>query len=440
MALKDDLKNLDIETLRKIKTQKLVFDNPQSTEAQKLAASTAADRLRADKGLSTDSQGVVSLSELNEIISGREKAAPVTISQAPQAQPSLIDQLSRVQEEQQIAALKKAKEGSLSALTAEQEAVSPAFAQQRSSARATSRLQGQNFKDYLASRGISRSGGAALGETQRLGALQGALGALGQQEAATLSDIERRRSGIESGFLSDVAAARAGIQAQALQNTIDQQRSDQQLELQRAGLTGVLGGEQTLAGRQLGLQAQSQEFNQALNTAQFNENVRQFENQFGEDVRRFNQQFGLDLRQQSFAEAQAQIDNAFKNRQLSQTDYANALREAEFVAKNDPMSLDNQIKQRNIALLDQELNNFGNTVVSGADLEPFIDVINQQFVGQTAEGQPTFDDTNFRDYLSRLSESGVNDDIVLSIGQIYGVSPVEQPFTPLPAILNRFQP
>lgn len=145
-----------------------------------------------------------------------EEVAPPVVSRA--------DELAALQEQEKIAGLERVRAEALGALGAEEEAIAPAFAEQRAAQRAASRLGAQQFAEFMAQRGLTRAGGAALGETQRLGALQAGLGALGRQEVQRLADIERRRTGIETGFAQDVEAAKAGIQAEALQRQIEEGR------------------------------------------------------------------------------------------------------------------------------------------------------------------------------------------------------------------------
>ena len=73
----------------------------------------------------------------------------------------------------------------------------------------------------------------------------------------------------------------------------------------------------------------------------------------GQSVREFEANYGLNLRQQSFQEAQAQIDNAIKRGQLSVSQGNLALQQAKFYADNDPNSIDNQIKQQQLIGMQQ---------------------------------------------------------------------------------------
>lgn len=150
--------------------------------------------------------------------------------------PSMQQQLLDAQRKATVASLDKARNQSMLALQQEESAVAPQYAQQRSQARTTSELGAKGFSDFMAQRGLASSGGAALGETQRLGALQGALGGLQQQEQDVLANIGARRTGIEQGYQSDLASAEANIQAQAMQNAIAQAQADKVAQEQATAL------------------------------------------------------------------------------------------------------------------------------------------------------------------------------------------------------------
>lgn len=172
-------------------------------------------------------------------------AAPVTFQQAtptgttggtvtaPMAtEQSPADRLAETQRQATIAGLDKARQQSMLALSEEERAVQPQFAQQRSQARATSQRGAQSFADFMARRGLGASGATALGETQRLGALQGTLGGLQQQEQDVLANIAARRTGVEQAYASDVAAAKAGLEAERLRNVMAQQEATKAQERQ----------------------------------------------------------------------------------------------------------------------------------------------------------------------------------------------------------------
>lgn len=169
-----------------------------------------------------------------------------------QSQPDFMDQFRALQEAQTkatIAELEKAKGAQLSALSGERETVQPRFQEARRGAITEAERGRAGFDQFLAQRRLEGSGAGAQSELAQNVAQQQALGGLRQQEAETFADIARREAGVKEAFASDVAAAEAGGHAQLLQNLINQQNIERQFGLQEAGLTGKLGGVQTLAGR-----------------------------------------------------------------------------------------------------------------------------------------------------------------------------------------------
>ena len=81
-------------------------------------------------------------------------------------------------------------------------------------------------------------------------ALQNQIGKLDQQQAAEYSDIERRRSGINSAYESDVANANADIDAQSMSNYIDAMKTVQAQRIADNAAKGLTStGDLTIEGR-----------------------------------------------------------------------------------------------------------------------------------------------------------------------------------------------
>jgi hypothetical protein len=280
---------------------------------------------------------------------------------------------------------------------------------------------------------------------QQSSALQGQLGSSQLQQRKALEDVARRRTQLGSDYEFGLANAQSDADIQAMTQMINQANQDRQFGLQEAGLTGVYGGGQTLAAqgqtfnqglqtKQLGLQEQGQQFNQALQQKQFDQAVSEFQ-----------QQFGLNLRQQSFAEAQAAVQNAISRGQLSVSQGNLALSQAKFAADNDPNSFDNQMKKQqfeqqlkgvelgntNQALqnkqLEQEIYQANmasrTTPTQQTDFKPYQEFINTQFTQKDISGNTIFNDDKARAYLTSLSKSGMSDSDVLKLASYYGITP-----------------
>ncbi len=318
-----------------------------------------------------------------------------------------INALNQAKQAQAVADLGKARDASLSNLSSEESAIKPTYYDKRNSTAATNMIGRRTLAEELASRGESNSGVADQANISANMSLQGQTGALDRQEASDISDIARRRTGVQNAYESDIASAKAGLEAATMQNLIDQFNADRLFKLQEAGLTGNYGGTQTLealnASRNFALNeagltgtykgnqtldalnaarnyalneagltgvyngnktldAQNQEFNQNLATKQYNLQATQqkldnlyrdktFDYQKSRDAvadAQWQKQLNLDLRKQTFAEAQQKIENALAQQRISQTEASQALEKAKFDADQDPNSIDNKMKKAQI--------------------------------------------------------------------------------------------
>ena len=291
-----------------------------------------------------------------------------------------INEYKEALRKSRIAALDKARQGALSALSSEESTIAPQYAAARQKAVALSDLGAKNFAEYLAKRGLRSSGIASQGQIAQNIALQNVMGELSRGETQARADIARRRSDIEAGYQTDIANIQSDVETSTLPQLIAQLNAERQYALQQAGLTGSLGGtptlealkfqysqqqdalnralqqeqqnfERALALRQLTGQEQQRQFENELALKQFNESVRQFEQNFTGNQRRWNAQHEFDQRKQTFAERQADIENAVRNRQLSMQEAELQLAYDKFKAENDPNSIDYKYKQAQIAAL-----------------------------------------------------------------------------------------
>ena len=418
--------NYSLDDLRKLASLKSAYETGDATA--KTNASAEATKLRSAYGVDKDT---MTLADVNAQIKQRETA------QAPQVNPN-IQALAEAQKAKAAASLGQAYQKSLGTLGQEEANINPQYEAQRTSARTANTMQQKQYDDYLAQRGIANSGSAAQGMLQQSSALQGQLGSSQLQQRKALEDVARRRTQLGSDYEFGLANAQSDADIQAMTQLINQANQDRQFGLQEAGLTGTYNGGQTLAAqgqtfnqglqtKQLGLQEQGQQFNQALQQKQFDQAVSQFQ-----------QQFGLNLRQQSFSEAQAAVQNAISRGQLSVSQGNLALQQAKFAADNDPNSFDNQMKKAlyeeqlkgaQLGNTNQELQNQGLqqslTSTPTVNTKPYQDLINTRFMGTDNLGRQTFDEQGIRAYLESLSASGMDDNTVLGLASIYGIQPIQ---------------
>ncbi len=141
-----------------------------------------------------------------------------TVAPKP-ATPNFADIIKKMQEattKKQVSSLKKARDVGLSALESEKETIAPAYAKARGVAKTESDLAAERFRKLRATQGLAGSGAEAqTGIAQNI-ARQERLGDISEGETRSLQDIERRRSGIESGLASDIASVEAGGEASSL--------------------------------------------------------------------------------------------------------------------------------------------------------------------------------------------------------------------------------
>ena len=164
------------------------------------------------------------------------------------------------------ASLGKARDSSLSNLSADRAKIDPAYYSARNQASTSSQLGAKNFAEFLSQRGQSSSGVANQGEISSNVALQGQYGSLKTAQMGEEADNTRQVTNVNNGYASDLASAEAGAESTALQNTISQMNSDrafaqankqydQTYELQKADTTGNFQGEATMAKTQADLAA-----------------------------------------------------------------------------------------------------------------------------------------------------------------------------------------
>ena len=233
------INNLTKEQLNQLSVLKGQYDTAK-TDAERNKANQAAIALRSSAGVTSDNYNKAQLDSyikgqsnapetgmvVKETYAGQPNNQTVNVSEPnamndPYAQQAeLLNQLLEQQKQSTMAGLEASRQTSLSALGAEETAVKPAYAEKRSQARTTSQLNAKSFADFLAQRGLTNSGGAALGETNRTGALQGQIGGLMEAEQAQLGDINRRRTLAEQNYATGLQGADAQMNAQSIQNQL----------------------------------------------------------------------------------------------------------------------------------------------------------------------------------------------------------------------------
>lgn len=307
----------------------------------------------------------------------------VSYSLAPQPRDysEEIRNLAEAQRQAQLAALEKSRQQALSNLSVEKASIAPTYYNARNQVASQNKQSARNFAEYMANRGLTRSGAGAQAEIARNVAYQSNMSALGQQEAQAYQDIARRESDIENAYLSDKASINANIDANMLNQLIAEgQRLDnvnlnnyyqnQQLALSQAGLTGYYSGQRTLAGQQLDASLAQQQWQNQFALQQYIDSLKQqqWQNAFNE------KQYQSQQQQQQWENefAQAQFDYQKQRDQLTQ---ANADRE--YILKLDQIAWERN--ENNPAVRAQILRN------EAQDIENEISRIQLQYLPQQAQ-------------------------------------------------------
>lgn len=125
-----------------------------------------------------------------------------------------------------VADLQNTRNTALSNLQAEQQQNAANYAAQRNTANAQNRLSARNFQEYLANTGRANSGLGAQASMQYNNNLNTSMNNIYGAENAALADIARRRTDAQNAYSSGLASANATIEANYIQNLLKQQQQD----------------------------------------------------------------------------------------------------------------------------------------------------------------------------------------------------------------------
>ena len=435
-------------TVSKTITPKIVIPETKDLSVDK----PKKDDTKKDKLKKEDTKTIVGDPVLETVIP--ETGDTLTMmSDSPQIDiEARINALNQAKQDQAVADLGKSRDTQLSNLTGEESAIKPLYYDKRNTTAASNMMGRRSLAEELAARGETKSGVADQANITANMSLQGETGALNRQESADISDIARRRTGVNNAYESDVTSARANLEAVAMQNLIDQYNTDREFKLSESGVTGTYNGNSTLdainANRNFGLNeanvtgtyngnetlaSKGQTFDQNMTTKQFNEDVKQqkldnlyrgdiFDYQKSRDAvgdSQWQKTMNLDLRKQTFDETQAQISNALASKRISQDDASQSLQWAKFNAEQDPNSLDNQYKKAQIDGLTTKTN-----TSTGASADDYASTINSLYVVKpnVSNGyKGSMNTVGIKTYLDKLISSGVDDSVVDSLATRYGL-------------------
>lgn len=143
-----------------------------------------------------------------------------------------LNNLRAAQQRAAAAGLENTRNQALSDLQAEQMRNTSTYNAQRSSANAQNRLSAKNFQEYLASTGRANSGLSAQARMQNANNLNTSINTLNAGEAAALADINRRTTDAQNAYNTGLASANAQIEADYIKNLLDQREKALARDLQ----------------------------------------------------------------------------------------------------------------------------------------------------------------------------------------------------------------
>lgn len=143
-----------------------------------------------------------------------------------------LNNLKNAQRNAAVANLENTRNQALSNLQAEQQRNAATYNQQRSTANAQNRMSARNFQEYLASTGRANSGLNAQARMQNANNLNTSLNTLNAGEAAALADINRRTTDTHNAYNTGLASANAQIEADYIKNLLDQRNQELARDLQ----------------------------------------------------------------------------------------------------------------------------------------------------------------------------------------------------------------
>lgn len=143
-----------------------------------------------------------------------------------------LNNLKNAQRNAAVANLENTRNQALSNLQAEQQKNAASYNQQRSTANAQNRMSARNFQEYLASTGRANSGLNAQARMQNANNLNTSLNTLNAGESAALADINRRTTDAHNAYNTGLASANAQIEADYIKNLLDQRNQELARDLQ----------------------------------------------------------------------------------------------------------------------------------------------------------------------------------------------------------------
>lgn len=143
-----------------------------------------------------------------------------------------LNKIKEAQKQSAIADLENTRNQALSDLQAERENNAANFNAQRNQTNVQNQLAAKNFKEYLVNSGRSNSGIMPQYEMNRQNNLQRNINEINSNQNMALADINRRNTLANQTYNTGLQSANANIEAQYLNNLLEQQQQEWQRAMQ----------------------------------------------------------------------------------------------------------------------------------------------------------------------------------------------------------------
>lgn len=143
-----------------------------------------------------------------------------------------LNKIKEAQKQSAIADLENTRNQALSDLQAEREQNAANFNTQRNQANIQNQLAAKNFKEFLVNSGRANSGIMPQYEMNRQNNLQRSINDINSSQNMALADINRRNTLANQTYNTGLQSANANIEAQYLNNLLAQQQQEWQRQMQ----------------------------------------------------------------------------------------------------------------------------------------------------------------------------------------------------------------
>lgn len=143
-----------------------------------------------------------------------------------------LNKIKEAQKQSAIADLENTRNQALSDLEQERTTNAANFNTQRNQANIQNQLAAKNFKEYLVNSGRSNSGIMPQYEMNRQNNLQRSINDINSSQNMALADINRRNTLANQTYNTGLQSANANIEAQYLNNLLAQQQQEWQRQMQ----------------------------------------------------------------------------------------------------------------------------------------------------------------------------------------------------------------